>query len=707
MEPSFIQGFNPVISLTLALFLFFISILTAVWSYAYLKEIPVIKKVLLIVLRAAALCLLIFLLLNPFSSRELPADESRAVAVYLDNSQSLSISRGEYDGESTYHRLLESLNNRLGEQFELSFYYFDSQVGEENQLTLEGSATNLYQVYEHFREHENRYLASLVVSDGIITQGRNPLFSASNLSKPMVTVPIGDTTTVRDIAISSISVPEKVFTFSSHPITAEITQQGFEGTDITVTLLRDDELLGEEVIRFNAPQSSHEVGFSTEFTEPGLYTFDLSVPLIEEEFIHQNNRRTFSVEAVDDKTEIVSLAFEVHPDVASVRRLIASDQQYELTRSTYLSTGIIAGTDLNELTTTPDLIIIHGLPESSVSLPGWLESTPVPLLFIALPSSFRNPPESGPFPSLNPIPPADEHNLISVLPDLSGPSGLQHPILQFQPTGIQRYPLLVTANTENRLNTLSSTLVQATHLGETLSIPILSVEESGERRIAALHAFNWFRYENNRSEEPRDFFTSLLTNILSWTASSPDHERLIVEPARETFSENESVKMYADLVNELGEPEGGAAIELHIYEHLSEIPIRTFTMTHDQGGRYSTDAGNLPAGIYRVSGRARVNERELGFDQALFSVGESAIEFSNTKRNDPLLESLAEQTDGLFLTDHDINRLSDFLEQRYALETEAGAAIQTDYFYRSYYWFLLVLILLSAEWLLRKNLSLP
>src|SRR5690625_5865253 len=93
----------------------------------------------------------------------------------------------------------------------------------------------------------------------------------------MVTVPIGDTTTVRDIAISSISVPEKVFTFSSHPITAEITQQGFEGTDITVTLLRDDELLGEEVIRFNAPQSSHEVGFSTEFTEPGLYTFDLSV----------------------------------------------------------------------------------------------------------------------------------------------------------------------------------------------------------------------------------------------------------------------------------------------------------------------------------------------------------------------------------------------------------------------------------------------
>src|SRR5690625_6452435 len=163
MEPSFIQGFNPVISLTLALFLFFISILTAVWSYAYLKEIPVIKKVLLIVLRAAALCLLIFLLLNAFASRELAADESRAVAVYLDNSQSVSISRGEYDGESTYHRLLESLNNRLGEQFELSFYYFDSQVGGENQLTLEGAATNLYELYQHFRENENRCRGYLFV----------------------------------------------------------------------------------------------------------------------------------------------------------------------------------------------------------------------------------------------------------------------------------------------------------------------------------------------------------------------------------------------------------------------------------------------------------------------------------------------------------------------------------------------------------------
>src|SRR5690625_7402928 len=103
-------------------------------------------------------------------------------------------------------------------------------------------------------------------------------------------------------------------------------------------------------------------------------------------------------------------------------------------------------------------------------------------------------------------------------------------------------------------------------------------------------------------------------------------------------------------------------------------------MTHDQGGRYSTDAGNLPAGIYRVSGRARVDGRELGCAQALFSVGESAIEFSNTKRNHTLLECLAEQTDGLFLADHDTHRPSGFLEQRYDLGTEAGAAIQTDYF---------------------------
>src|SRR5690625_6609695 len=101
-------------------------------------------------------------------------------------------------------------------------------------------------------------------------------------------------------------------------------------------------------------------------------------------------------------------------------------------------------------------------------------------------------------------------------------------------------------------------------------------------------------------------------------------------------------------------------------------------MSHAEGGRYSTDASDLAAGLYRVSGRARVNGRELGFDQALFSVGESAIEFSNTKRNDPLLESLAEQTDGLFLADHDINRLSDFLEQRYALETEARSEEHTS-----------------------------
>lgn len=707
MDPFFLQGFNPVISLSLAIFLLILSIMVAWWSYSYLKNISPLKKGTLVVLRASALSLLIFLLFNPYSSTEVPAEENRTIAVYLDNSQSLTVDRGAFQGEDSYFDLLETLEYEIEGSFEVSYFHFDNEIYPGNDLDLDGSATNLYQVYEHFRENENRYLASVILSDGIITRGRNPMFSVENLSKPVITIPLGDTTTVRDIAISTIDAPEKVYTLTTQTISVEISQQGFEGYDIEINVNRDNEFHTSGAIQFNADQSTHAFEFTTEFTESGLYTFDVSIPLLDEEFTHQNNRRNFSIEAVEDKTEIVSVAFEIHPDIASVRRLIASDQQYELISSTYLSRETVLGTRLEDLSTTPDLIVVHGMPDQPYSVLNWLTNTSAPLLFLALPSSFENRFWPEYLQEVLPYTMGEDSNLIQVQIDSFLSNESQHPILNISSAGLQRFPLLVTSNSDYTTSSLASVLLSSNYQGDTLSLPILVVEEAGAKRIAALNAINWFRFENNRSEETRDFFDAFFNNIISWTASSPDHENLVIEPARDTFNENESVQIRGTLVNELGNPEPDATIELQIYEQLSENPIRTFTMSHDQNGRYTTDAGSLPKGFYRAAGTAVLEERQLGSDQAVFSVGESVVEFLNTKRNDPLLSSLAEQSDGLFLDDHNIGRLIQFLNKRMDMEAESGISTQTDYFHRSYLWFVVILIFLSAEWLLRRNLSLP
>lgn len=707
MDPSVLQGFNPVISFPLAFFLILLSFAAAWWSYTYLRDIPALKKYTLILLRGSALTLLVFLLLNPFSSIQIPTDESRSVAVYIDNSQSLTVNRGDYQGDTSYREILSELENETGDSFDITYFRFDNDIYPGRELTLDGSATNLFGVYEHFRENENRYLASVLLSDGIVTQGRNPVFTVENLSKPLITIPVGDTTDVRDIAISTIDAPDRMYTFTTRMISLEISQQGFEGSETRLTVNRDGEFLTSETISFHAEQTSHTVEFEAEFTEPGLYTFEAIIPHTDGEFTYQNNRRTFSIEVTEDKTEIVSLAFEVHPDVASVRRLIASDQQYNLISSTYLSQSQVIGTQIGDLPAVPDLVVVHGLPSDPLPALDWLADTPAPILFMALPSSYESRLWPERLQDVMPYTMGEGSTIqhVQLQSFLSG--GSRHPILNLPSDGLNRFPLLSSAHSEYTTSPLSSVLMHTGTQGESLTIPLLVVEEPGSKRVAALNAFNWFRYENNRSEEIRTFFETFFTNIISWTASSPDHENLVIEPVRDSFNENEAIQIRADLVNELGNPEPGATIEIQIFEQLSVSPVRTFTMSHEQNGRYLTEAGNLPAGDYRVSGRATIEDRELGTDQTAFSVGDSVIEFLDTKRNDAMLASLAERSDGIFLKDYRWERLTDFLQERVTLEAEAGMTTRTDYFYRSYLWFIVILVLLSAEWLLRRNLSLP
>jgi hypothetical protein len=125
-------------------------------------------------------------------------------------------------------------------------------------------------------------------------------------------------------------------------------------------------------------------------TSRGFYDFEINVPPKPDEFTDQNNRASFTIEVLDDKSRILSLAFEVHPDVSTIRRLIATDQQNELLASTYLGDnrflGVSSALDMDE---DPDLIVLHGLPETGTELFEWLMNRQVPLLYVATPGSFQ------------------------------------------------------------------------------------------------------------------------------------------------------------------------------------------------------------------------------------------------------------------------------------------------------------------------------
>lgn len=706
MNCAFIQGFSPVLPILLIVLLACVSFFLSWWSYKNLHSVKRFKRYSLIALRAASLFILLLLLLNPFFVRENIDSQRPTIAVFLDDSQSITVERGDYNGLDSFNKIIGQFQGAENSNFNYEYFLFDDEVTAGEELSGNGFRTNLNSLVDYIRERETDYRASVIFSDGIITNGRNPVFAAQNLSIPLVTIPVGDTTDVQDIAITNVNYIQTVYTQTSQAFTAEIQQEGFEGEETTVQLLKDGELIETQNLSFTAQTTSQTVEFEQEFTETGFFDFEVRVPVKEDEFTDQNNTYSFTIEVLEDKTNILSLAFDIHPDVGSIRRVIGTDQQNELFSSTYLGNNRFVGPNPQEIDEQMDLIVLHGLPAIGSTLYQWIRNQPTPVLYIATPNTFQ-------------ILRSD------VITDLTAfyisnigfqqidiqlepfQTSVSHPILEIPQTGLQRFPMLKTYRGSYQTSSLSQTLLTGSFRRIDTGIPVLIAEDASTNRHASLSAFGWYRFEQSQNPDTRQFFTQLITNLVSWTSTSPDRENLTIQATKSVFSENESVELQATLFNERGEPEPEAVIEIEVIFEDSDQESNIFRMTHRQNESYYADIGNYPQGIYRIEATATKNNRTIGTAETRVRVSQSSAEFLDTKRNDALLNRLAEFTQGIFLQDYDMNRLNEFLEDSDIIQSQTEISEEIVYVYHSSIWFFVILILLSAEWMLRRSVSLP
>ncbi len=700
------QGFNPIIPMLIWITIVLISFGVAWWSYSYLESVSNWKKWSLVALRGSVFAILALLLLNPFFVDRSVETSNPRINIYLDNSQSIAIERGDYNGIESYREIKDLITSQLDDQFDTNFYLFDAGVREGNDVAADGAVTNLQSVIDHQLEQQESIVASLVLSDGIFTQGRNPIYSAQNLSTPVYTVPVGDTTDVMDISIADIEYNTTSYTNTEQQFRVQVQQDGYEGESATVQFIKEGNMISSEDITFPEETSSHTVVFTDQHEEEGFFDYEINIPGLEDEFTLQNNNEQFTIEVLDNKTEIVSLAFEVHPDVAAVRRVIATDSQNELVSATRLSRDELTGEDPMELDSSPDLIVLHGLPEANDPLLSWIrEQNDVPVAYFLLPSSQQRHTQMEDSEFLTHTITTSGQSLIDIhLKQELEP--FSHPLLEFSAQDYRRFPTLKTFRSEIRTSPLSETLFTGEFQREETGIPVILIESAGSRRLAAINAFGWHRLETNPNESISGFFTQFFSDIISWTATSPDHKNLTIEPVKSSFTETEEIEIRASLINEQQEPETDATIEIQI-RSVEDNETRTYLMRHINSENYRINVGNLPQGTYEVTGEAMKGDRLMGEDQARFDVSRSMVELVNTKRDDNLLNQLSIRSGGEFLDDYSLDPMHEYLRDNQLDQVVETISEETRYLSNHPFWFIIAIILLSGEWILRRTISLP
>ena len=682
------------------------------WTYQRASGLSATWRWVLTGLRSLAFLVLLLILLNPVISINEERTSPLRLALLFDNSQSTTIEKGTYDGERRYRDVMRILTTDTADEREhvvIETYGFDAElfpVSSPEELTLDGTRTNIDRGLADFLELLDQQEALIVVTDGIVTSGRDPSATASQMPIPVYTVGIGDTSRQNDIVVQRVTHNPTASLNSSLTVEASILNDGFPDRDILVQLRHEDQVIQEQTIRSSEMRSVQQVRFEIMLEEEGLQQFQVHVPEIPGEWTAENNTRWFSVDVRDDRLRILHLAYEVHPDVRNVRRFLREDKQIALESRTWIARDRYVEGELPDRPDTLDLVILQGFPHVDLNdahagkVADRFSENALFLIGSAGQDVSRL---STLFSGELPIRFQSGYRWQDVQFHLPAERS-SHAVLDFEmPDDLRVTPIRggirdagTTAN--------AAALLRTTYRGNETQAPLLAVQTIGNRNISQLNAYNMYLWSLSTRKETRDFWEDLLNNIIKWTAAQPDEELLNITPAEPVFQLGEPVVLNGFLRNESGEPEENAVIDMVL--DSDNIDERRYVMSNESGGRYQLEIGNLPEGSYRFTGMAKRGDREIDTRTGQFTVGGVNREYLDTVRDDDLLRFIAQVSGGQFLPHERAEDLFAILDEQIGFEQRLETTSETLSLHRNPLWFILVILLLTLEWGIRKYRSL-
>lgn len=663
---------------------------------------------MLIMLRSATFFILLLLLVNPFLKKETPYFTQPNILVMLDNSASTAIEKSTYKGINSYKQVLDQLNFQDSTSVNYNFFSVDNETTPSNldNLSFDADQTNLSEAIQAIQGNQAEASAAVLISDGVFTKGQNPVFEAQNLEIPIFTIGLGDTTFQKDVLVSSVTTNSTGYLNSNQPVTATISAKGFAGKPFPVELLRDEEVIATQTITPKLSNDSQEITFELPLENEGLQQFKIQIPGLSEEWTQTNNLQRFSIDVRDAKQQILSLAFEVHPDVRFIRSLLLQDKNTSLTSRTwvradrFIEGGFLISPD------SIDLAIIHGYPQSGLT--GDLQqkikalAEDVPLIVVTTP--MFSPQRFEQQVTSLPVTVTGSWDFVSVSlnPEVEYAA---HPIMELPTTTFDRLPPLA-APIDNLDNAPGATkLFSSNFQGRDTQKPMVTVQELGNKRISLVTGLGWFRLKQSTNPEIRNFVEQLWLNIISWTATDPENQLLEVRPTQTSFTGSEPVIINAYLNNERGEVETDANIDISVAS--DSIDARFYSMENKGSGQYQLDLGTMPEGIYSFEATAKKGDRTIETQEGEFAVARSNDEFLDTNRNDQLLRQLAHRSGGQYVPFNSVDGFWSMLNNQNLLDRQKEIRTTFFYPYQHVAWFVIVILLLCAEWIFRKYLSLP
>ncbi|TLY32953.1 MAG: VWA domain-containing protein [Ignavibacteria bacterium] len=687
--------------------------------YRYtLPPLPPARRMVLTAIRALALTLLILIFFEPVFRLVLSDEQPPAIAVLVDNSQSMTVPSA-HNRSSEIKPLLKGGDfDRLPSGAALKVYLFASGLQPlkppaPDSLTFSGEITDLSgaMVALKNRLSKENIRAVALISDGNYTAGRNPLYDAEALGVPVFTVGIGDTNEQKDILVQKVVSNSIAYSETRVPVDVTVKSSGYNGENVEVTVAEGSSLVDRTMVKLKEGVHEYSLRLFVEPKEEGTKKYTVKVSGLPGELTEKNNARSFFVKVLKSKLKILLLAGAPSPDVSAVRQALTEDGHFRVTAFIQKSADEFYETAFSQaLLDSADCLVLIGYP-SAASSNALLEKVreaadreKKPLLFINSKSTDYT--KLRQLETLLPFSWSGTSQNEMLVGAMVAPARKNHPLIVLEGNATeqtwQQLPPIYKTQTVFRAKPESDVLVSLTFQNVPLGEPLMLTRNLNGQKSCAItgHGIWRWRLLVQDNTETGKFFPMLMGNAVRWLTTKEDQKRVRIAPVKEAFTTADPAEFTGQVYDEQLRPVENAEV---VVELERDRERSRFSLNAVGNGRYEGAIEGLAEGDYVYRGSATVGGTSLGEDRGKFSVGQVNVEFLQTRMNKPLLEQIAYQTGGKY---YDIDRAEELardLATGAKLGPKETVTTSEIELWNWHYLAALVILLFAVEWFLRKR----
>jgi hypothetical protein len=704
-----LESFNISINSNIFFVITGIILLAAYSFYVYKFTIPQVSKALkyfLIALRIAALILLFFLIFEPVINFTSSQKIEPATLLFVDNSNSIAAkdSAKRNDEIKNFIKECSSINA------EVIPFAFSSSIKKFSAdslqiLDLKGQSTNLSNIISELKKSELNISSAVILSDGIINDGADPVFEAEKLQFPIFTVGIGDTTHYRDIQIKDVLFNQYIYAQRVTEIEATISQFGFDSKNIRATLFEDNKPVASQDIQLNS-SGMNKIKFDYTPAKPGEIKMRIALSPLPGETNLINNSKTFFANVLQNKIKVCLISGSPSADVSAIAKSLESDKNLDVKKIIQISQNKFWKSFNPAVIDSSDILFLINFTSSNISSSlfqktvGSIKDKNKPFFFLLSQNvdvkRLKEIENLLPFSISRTIDGSSEISSIIVENNFSSVfSGVTN-----QAETWNNLPPILKNNSTIAPKPGSEVLLKSVMKKTLASSPLLITRNIGNQRAIALIAGEIWKWELLTSEKYPGFLSNIILDFTKWLKLSEKQKQFSVRTSKKIYAGSEPVLFTAELYDQTFAPIDSADIKVKINKGEKSFEL---IFSNEKPGMFSAVLESPEPGDYIYEAEAKFNNTILKSEKGRFIVGESNIEKENTRMDEDLLKLLAVSTNGKY---YRVENHSGLIKQLDNLNMSASKdkLYSSEIDFRSNEWIMLMIICLFAvEWFIRKR----